>query len=55
VPPALTAVLGAIGDRATVRGYVESYRQAGVTLPQVRPIGAPEASHARPTLDAAAP
>ena len=55
VPQALTAALGAIGDRAAVRGYVEAYRAAGVTLPVARPIGAPEAPHARPTLEAAAP
>jgi alkanesulfonate monooxygenase SsuD/methylene tetrahydromethanopterin reductase-like flavin-dependent oxidoreductase (luciferase family) len=55
VPPALTAALGAIGDRAAVRAAVEAYRAAGVTLPVARPIGAPEAPHARPTLEAAAP
>ncbi|MBI3455678.1 MAG: LLM class flavin-dependent oxidoreductase [Candidatus Rokubacteria bacterium] len=54
VPAALTDALGAIGDRATVRAYVEAHRAAGVTLPVVRPIGAPEAPHARPTLEAAA-
>lgn len=55
VPPALATALGAVGDRAAVRAYVEAYRAAGVTLPVVRPIGVPEASHAGPTLDAAAP
>jgi alkanesulfonate monooxygenase SsuD/methylene tetrahydromethanopterin reductase-like flavin-dependent oxidoreductase (luciferase family) len=55
VSPALAAALGAVGDRATVRAYVEAYRAAGVTLPVVRPIGVPEAPHAGPTLDAAAP
>jgi hypothetical protein len=55
VPPALAAALGTIGDPAAVRAGVEAYRAAGVTLPLVRPIGVPEAPHARPTLEAAAP
>jgi alkanesulfonate monooxygenase SsuD/methylene tetrahydromethanopterin reductase-like flavin-dependent oxidoreductase (luciferase family) len=55
VPPALAAALGTVGDRAAVRAGVEAYRAAGVTLPLVRPIGVPEAPHARPTLEAAAP
>jgi hypothetical protein len=54
VPAALTEPLGAIGDRAAVRAYVERYRTAGVTLPVVRPIGGPDATHAGPTLEAAA-
>lgn len=54
VPPALAAALGAVGDRAAVRAYVEAYRAAGVTLPAVRPIGPPEAPHAEPTLEAVA-
>jgi alkanesulfonate monooxygenase SsuD/methylene tetrahydromethanopterin reductase-like flavin-dependent oxidoreductase (luciferase family) len=55
VPPALAAALGTVGDRAAVRAGVEAYRAAGVTLPLVRPIGVPEAPHARPTVEAAAP
>lgn len=55
VPATLVEALGRVGDRAAARGYVEVYREAGVTLPIVRPIGAPEAPHARPTLEAAAP
>jgi alkanesulfonate monooxygenase SsuD/methylene tetrahydromethanopterin reductase-like flavin-dependent oxidoreductase (luciferase family) len=55
VPATLVETLGAIGDRATVRAYLDAYRAAGVTLPVVRPIGAPEMAHARPTLEAAAP
>jgi len=55
VPAALAHALGAVGDAAAVRAYVARYRAAGVTLPVVRPIGAPEAPHARPTLEAAAP
>jgi alkanesulfonate monooxygenase SsuD/methylene tetrahydromethanopterin reductase-like flavin-dependent oxidoreductase (luciferase family) len=50
----LTDALGAIGDPAAVRASVDAYRAAGVTLPAVRPIHAPEAAHARPTLEAAA-
>ena len=55
VPRVLTDALGAIGDRARLRAYVDEYRAAGVTLPAVRPIGAPEAPYARPTLEAVAP
>jgi hypothetical protein len=55
VPVALTGALGAIGDAGLVRGYVESYRAAGVTLPAVRPILSIEAPYARPTLAAVAP
>jgi alkanesulfonate monooxygenase SsuD/methylene tetrahydromethanopterin reductase-like flavin-dependent oxidoreductase (luciferase family) len=54
VPAAFTDALGAIGDRAAVRAYVERYRAAGVTLPVVRPIGAVDAAYAGPTLEAAA-
>jgi F420-dependent oxidoreductase-like protein len=54
VPAAFTDALGAIGDPAAVRAFVSRYRAAGVTLPVVRPIGAPEAAHAGPTLEAAA-
>jgi alkanesulfonate monooxygenase SsuD/methylene tetrahydromethanopterin reductase-like flavin-dependent oxidoreductase (luciferase family) len=53
VPPGLAAELGAVGDRAAVRAAVETYRAAGVTLPVVRPIGPPDAPHARATLEAA--
>jgi len=55
VPAALVEALGVVGGRSTVRGHVDAYRAAGVTLAVVRPIGAPEAVHARPTLEAAAP
>jgi alkanesulfonate monooxygenase SsuD/methylene tetrahydromethanopterin reductase-like flavin-dependent oxidoreductase (luciferase family) len=55
VPAAVPQALGAVGDRAAVRAYVETYRQAGVTLPVVRPIGGPDAPHAGPTLEATAP
>ena len=55
IPARLVEALGAVGDGAAVRAYVDAYRAAGVTLPVVRPIGAPETPHARPTLEAAAP
>jgi len=55
VPAVLVDALGAIGDARRARAEVEAYRAAGATLPVVRPIGPPEAVHARGTLEAAAP
>ena len=55
VPPALVDALGAIGDARRARAEVEAYRAAGATLPVVRPIGPPEAPHARGTIEAVAP
>jgi len=55
VPPELLEALGVVGSPDVVRRAVQAYRAAGVTLPVVRPIGAPESAHAGPTLDAAAP
>ena len=55
VPAELADALGAIGDARRARTEVERYREAGVTLPVVRPIGSPEAAHARATLEATAP
>jgi F420-dependent oxidoreductase-like protein len=55
VPLELVEALGVVGAPDGVRRAVEAYRAAGVTLPVVRPIGAPESAHAGPTLDAAAP
>jgi hypothetical protein len=54
VPSALVDALGAIGDARRARAEVDAYRAAGVTLPIVRPIGPPEAPHARGTLEAVA-
>ncbi len=54
VPPALAEALSAVGDAGAVRASVAAYRAAGVTLPIVRPIGSPEATHAHATLEAAA-
>jgi len=46
--------LGAIGDAGAVARLVTAYREAGVTLPAIRPIGFPDAPHYRPTLEACA-
>lgn len=50
----LLDALGAIGDRATCRAYVDAYRAAGVTLPAIRPIAFPDAPWYRRTLEDAA-
>jgi alkanesulfonate monooxygenase SsuD/methylene tetrahydromethanopterin reductase-like flavin-dependent oxidoreductase (luciferase family) len=54
-PDSLLDALGAIGDAAHCRAYVDAYRAAGVTLPAVRPIAFPDAPWYRATLEAAAP
>ena len=54
VPERLVAALGGIGDFRTVSAFVTSYREAGVTLPAVRPIGFPDATHYEPTVEAGA-
>jgi alkanesulfonate monooxygenase SsuD/methylene tetrahydromethanopterin reductase-like flavin-dependent oxidoreductase (luciferase family) len=53
-PATLAEALGAVGDPEGCRAYVAAYRQAGVTLPAVRPILSPEAPWYTRTLDAAA-
>lgn len=53
-PATLAEALGGVGDAATARAYVQAYRDAGVTLPAVRPITFPDAPWYRPTLEAAA-
>ncbi|MGH7392496.1 MAG: LLM class flavin-dependent oxidoreductase [Candidatus Rokuibacteriota bacterium] len=53
VPPGLARALGAVGDAATGRAFLQSYRDAGVTLPAVRPITFPDAPWYRATLEAA--
>lgn len=55
IPRRLAAALGGIGDRSKVREAVREYREAGCTLPAVRPIGTPDLSHYRPTVEAARP
>lgn len=54
VPDRLVAALGGIGDFRTVSAFVTAYREAGVTLPAVRPIGFPDATHYEPTVEAGA-
>jgi F420-dependent oxidoreductase-like protein len=54
VPERLVAALGGIGDFRAVSAFVASYREAGVTLPAVRPIGFPDATHYEPTVEAGA-
>jgi F420-dependent oxidoreductase-like protein len=49
----LVAALGGIGDFRTVSAFIAAYRDAGVTLPAVRPIGFPDAPHYQPTVEAA--
>jgi len=51
---AILDALGAIGDPARGRAYVEAYRAAGVTLPAIRPIAFPDAPWYRRTLEEAA-
>ena len=53
VPDRLVAALGGIGDFNAVSAFVTAYREAGVTLPAVRPIGFPDAPHYQPTVEAA--
>lgn len=55
VPDNLCRALAGIGNAKVLRGFVAAHREAGVTLPAVRPIGFPEAPHYRPTLEAMAP
>jgi F420-dependent oxidoreductase-like protein len=53
VPEGLAAALGAVGDPAAARAYLDAYRRAGVTLPAVRPITFPDAPWYRTTLETA--
>jgi alkanesulfonate monooxygenase SsuD/methylene tetrahydromethanopterin reductase-like flavin-dependent oxidoreductase (luciferase family) len=53
-PGALADALGAVGPADLGRAFVRAYREAGVTLPAVRPITFPDAAWYRPTLEAAA-
>src|SRR5687767_7000494 len=52
-PPKMADALGAVGDAARCRAFVEAYRAVGVTLPAIRPIAFPESPWYRPTLEAA--
>ena len=53
VPERLAGALGGIGPPKTARAYVQAYRDAGVTLPAVRPITFPDAPWSARTLDEA--
>ena len=54
VPDRLAGALGAVGDYRTLATFVAAHREAGVTLPAIRPIGFPDAPHYLPTLEAGA-
>lgn len=53
VPDRLAAALGAVGDFRAIQQFVRAHREAGVTLPAVRPIGFPDATHYPATVEAA--
>ena len=52
VDDGLARGLGAIGDAPALGRLVSAYREAGVTLPAIRPIGFPDSPHYLPTLEA---
>ena len=54
VPERLATALGSVGDYRTLAAFVATHRDAGVTLPAIRPIGFPDAPHYLPTLEAGA-
>jgi 5,10-methylenetetrahydromethanopterin reductase len=53
-PASVAEALGAVGDAAAARALVRAYRDAGVTLPAVRPITFPDAPWYRRSLEEAA-
>ena len=53
VPDRLAGALGAIGDFRAISDAVAAHRDAGVTLPAIRPIAFPDAPHYLPTMEAA--
>jgi alkanesulfonate monooxygenase SsuD/methylene tetrahydromethanopterin reductase-like flavin-dependent oxidoreductase (luciferase family) len=54
VPERLASALSAVGDFKTLSAFVSAHRDAGVTLPALRPIGFPDAPHYVPTVEAGA-
>ncbi|HKZ05237.1 MAG TPA: LLM class flavin-dependent oxidoreductase [Methylomirabilota bacterium] len=54
VPERLATALGSVGDYRALAAFVATHRDAGVTLPAIRPIGFPDAPHYLPTLEAGA-
>jgi F420-dependent oxidoreductase-like protein len=53
VADTLAAGLGAVGSPTIGRSFVDAYREAGVTLPAIRPITFPDAPWYRRTLEEA--
>ena len=53
VPDRLADALGAVGDFRAIASFIAAHRDAGVTLPAVRPIAFPDAPHYLPTIEAA--
>jgi F420-dependent oxidoreductase-like protein len=53
VADGLAAALGAVGSPRIGRSFVDAYREAGVTLPAIRPITFPDAPWYRRTLEEA--
>jgi alkanesulfonate monooxygenase SsuD/methylene tetrahydromethanopterin reductase-like flavin-dependent oxidoreductase (luciferase family) len=49
----LASALGGVGDFRTIADFVAAHRDAGVTLPAVRPIAFPDSPHYLPTIEAA--
>jgi alkanesulfonate monooxygenase SsuD/methylene tetrahydromethanopterin reductase-like flavin-dependent oxidoreductase (luciferase family) len=54
VPDRLASALAGVGDFRTLSAFVAAHRDAGVTLPALRPIGFPDATHYVPTVEAGA-
>ena len=54
VPERLLSALSAVGDFPTLAAFIQAHRDAGVTLPALRPIGFPDAPHYLPTVEAGA-
>jgi len=50
-PDAVAQALGAIGEASAAGAYIRAYREAGVTLPAIRPITFPDAPWYRRTLE----
>jgi len=53
VPERLASALSAVGDFKRLSLFIAAHREAGVTLPALRPIGFPDAPHYLPTVEAA--
>ena len=51
--PRTAAFLNVLNAFRLIRDFVAAHREAGVTLPAIRPIGFPDALHSLPTVEAA--